>query len=98
MRLGRAGAVRLPERQRLNRERRGNRVHVRKARAAQAAESVPAVDARIAVGGLESGQPLRFEVGGGAIERRHACPVGVQTDAQQLGVHVGALELRREAP
>ena len=57
-RLGRAGTVRLPEIQRLERERGGNRVHVRNAGTVQAAEGVSAVHARIAVEGLERRQPL----------------------------------------
>ena len=39
-----------------------------------------------------------LEFSGGAVERLHSEPVGVQPDAQQLGVDVGALEFRRDVP
>ena len=44
----------------------------------------------------ELAQAFGFPLRGGAIERHGARPIGIQADAQQLRVHVGALEFRRD--
>ena len=89
------GAAGLPQFQGLAGEGRRDRIDERQPLGALASEPVSPIHpgvGRIAIARLESGQLGCLAFGGGTIKRQDAQPIGIDPDAQQLGVHVGAFE------
>src|ERR1019366_6729314 len=83
-----SGAALVPKSQRLEREGRGHRVHIRQPGPGLASEIEAAAGGGVGTRNLELCQPFRLELGGGEIQRQGAGPVGIEAHAQQLGVDV----------